>query len=727
MLMSKKLLLTFIVIVIASVLLLQPVLAENSPATVEKVELSADPEGSQQQGEYVHFHAEVTEGNEDAEFAFYYRLPGGNPVMVRGYDEDPNWSGKTNYVGAVEIGVTARAVGSNQAYEALDIINYRIDFGGTVDRVYLSANPGGMQAKGEEVTFTAHVEEGNRAAEFAFYYRLPGGSPVKARGYSTDNSWTTSTQYVGEAEIGVLARAIGSSAFDEARHIIDYRIVEEAPEMATVSGKAVDVTTGEPVEGAWVSFYNLRGGYEANHTETDSAGNFSAAVPSEAGQNEYHIWFGHDEYIHFALEVTITEDVNFDPVDFYPEEMGATVTGKVTDADSGDLLDTVWVDARLTGTDYFNNYDPNHHQVEGDGNYELFIPEGEYTLTFHSDGYMEHSEEVSVEAGETINLDVQLTAWGPHFTVNPRWNDMWGGGWPENTELTLTIGDPGSPDWEGSFETEEWGDFYYGIYDEHDIQFGDLVTVTDGELTRSLEVEYLIITDVDFDNNLVYGRASPGRTDIYVSVAPENDWDNLTYQTVDADQDGNFLADFSGVIDFDEAYMVEVVVYNEQHNGTYNRWQEVLYRISVEPATDHLSLHGWQSEENITVDIVGGDGYNTILEADIWGEARLDLAGVFAIEAGYEITATQGDHTETYTVTELELTEVDFEANTVSGTAAPGSLIVVLSDEEMHEVNADQDGSWVAQFDSINPGDTGYAIEYEGEMFRSSNTYLRWP
>ena len=194
---------------------------------VEEVILTANPERSQQAGEPVTFTAEVTAGNEAAEYAFWYQLPGGSWREARAYSTDNSWTVSTNYVGEVLIGVQARAVGAGFE-QARALLDYEISAVSPVEEIKLQANPEKSQQAGEPITFTAEVTAGNEAAEYAFWYQLPGGSWKEARAYITDNSWTVSTNYLGEVMIRAEARAVGSKALDEASDILEYEIT--APE-----------------------------------------------------------------------------------------------------------------------------------------------------------------------------------------------------------------------------------------------------------------------------------------------------------------------------------------------------------------------------------------------------------------------------------------------------------------------------------------------------------------
>ncbi len=128
----------------------------------------------------------------------------------------------------IEIVVTA-SDGETQKTYVIDLVSETKII--PVEAVVLTAEPANWQYTGEPVTFTAEVMEGNEDAEFRFYYRTDGGSWKSGTDYSTENTWTASTSYVGEVQVGVIARAVGSDVFEETRHSIDYTIEEDLGEI----------------------------------------------------------------------------------------------------------------------------------------------------------------------------------------------------------------------------------------------------------------------------------------------------------------------------------------------------------------------------------------------------------------------------------------------------------------------------------------------------------------
>ena len=191
--------------------------------TVASVTLIAHPASPTAPGEEIIFTAEAI-GGVNPEYAFYYRRAGTTAwILARGYSFKNTFSASPAAVGDYQVAAVARSAGSKETYEAFDTLDHTIAIP-RVETVILTADPAGSQQAGELITFTAEVTAGNTNAEFAFYYKTEDGKWTLGRDYNKNPEWKVSTTYTGEVQIGVLARAVGSDAFDEARDIIDYEI-----------------------------------------------------------------------------------------------------------------------------------------------------------------------------------------------------------------------------------------------------------------------------------------------------------------------------------------------------------------------------------------------------------------------------------------------------------------------------------------------------------------------
>jgi hypothetical protein len=86
------------------------------------------------------------------------------------------------------------------------------------------------------------------------------------------------------------------------------------------------------------------------------------------------------------------------------------------------------------------------------------------------------------------------------------------------------------------------GNFHFNLWDVFDLQRGQVVTVSDGTITKTHTVTNLYVDGVNVTADTVYGRADAG-TSVDVWVHGDG---NLT---VTADGSGNWTADFSGMTD----------------------------------------------------------------------------------------------------------------------------------------------------------------------------------
>jgi hypothetical protein len=100
----------------------------------------------------------------------------------------------------------------------------------------------------------------------------------------------------------------------------------------------------------------------------------------------------------------------------------------------------------------------------------------------------------------------------PRFVVFPEWEFFDGLDWPDGAIVIITV--EGKPWCE--IVKESWGGFFNGDFPQGcDIEFGNLVTFSDGTTIRTHTVRSLSITAVDVDEDTITGTADPD-TLVYV-------------------------------------------------------------------------------------------------------------------------------------------------------------------------------------------------------------------
>jgi len=330
--------------------------------------------------------------------------------------------------------------------------------------------------------------------------------------------------------------------------------------------------------------------------------------------------------------------------------------------------------------------------------------------------------------------------WGipdPRFTLNPRYNDMWGNEWNPGQELFVDVYDGETP--LGSAFTDqvnEWGDFFINLDDFGlDIEAGHRVVVTQGEVVRTHVIEHLRIMDVNAETNLVYGVAADNREDVTVHVWLGEGIHEHPTRIVDADGSGDWEADFTGLYDIEEDSEIHAHVHDEEGNATYAEWTgPPATRIAVNPVQNLVEGSDWFPNQVVNLSIAhDGGGYGGVVTTDSWGNFEQDLDGVCDIQAGHVVTAMQGedDLTRSHTVTTLQVTGVDLDYNTIAGTAEPDSMVTVYlpgDPFEIQTVQASPEGIWFATFSrDIDVDSFGYAAQFDGIPGQSNHTWLRWP
>gem|GEM_PF-6765422 len=294
------------------------------------------------------------------------------------------------------------------------------------------------------------------------------------------------------------------------------------------------------------------------------------------------------------------------------------------------------------------------------------------------------------------------------FGVEPNHNSISGSNWLAGEAVTVSFGEVEiviDADQEGQFEINQWQ------HAELDIEIDQTVIVTDGITTKTHIVRDLKINNVDAAADIVYGTASAGNTVEVRIFDMERDYEDFPIRTVVADDEGNWLADFTEALgegllesafDIMEDVTGEARITDLTGDFTHLYWSYGEAGFQVFPG---LSISGfnWAPQGEVTI-TVGDDQY----------EAETDSHGYFTAEveasAGDTVEVTDGITTKQHVVTALEVTEVDRDNGIISGTAEAGTTVYIellqpmvgqpgpptLIDEA--EVEADQDGTWTVNF-----------------------------
>ncbi len=319
-------------------------------------------------------------------------------------------------------------------------------------------------------------------------------------------------------------------------------------------------------------------------------------------------------------------------------------------------------------------------------------------------------------------------------------NEVWGHSWTDGESIEVRIGEPG--DW--AYTANTWagsGGNWIIDTDPFDIQPGQTVQVEGETITREHVVYYLTVTKIDPVADLVSGTADP-LSEVRVTIAGED-----VRRYVTADTKGEWSADFatpSGKDHQDRAFNIEagafgfVEQFDSHGHSTQLRWHlppPPQPFFNVDPQRNHLWGHEWPADDTVT--IKRGDPAQIIGTADTdqWGNFWLDSLG--DIQSGELWQVECGDILKTHVVTELTVTVVNPDNDTVSGTAVPESWVSVhVYGANVHRhVEADEYGDWIADFSvdvgpepwddayDIRAGDEGNARQEDEDR---DSTFVNW-
>lgn len=448
---------------------------------------------------------------------------------------------------------------------------------------------------------------------------------------------------------------------------VDFTL-EERP--GSIHGTVTDAETGDDPEGQVI----LDGDETADLA--DGTYEFEGL---DAG--EYTVETDVADYEDESKEVTIDpgEDVT---QDFGLEPSGASISGNITDSETGEPLDG---SVELSG-------ETAETTDLADGDYEFTgLEPGDYTVETDVDGYEDESKEVTVGPGEDETQD---------FGLDPLPGSIAG-------EIELADGEPEEPtDVTVTAEGEERGETYETeiqvgteqaseSYAFDDVRPDDYDVETDAEGYNDAHEGVTVepnedVTGVDFTLEgasstilgvVTLGAAAPdGGTEVTVTAEDGGEYsDSVTieageteesyevdvppgdYEVFAADEDEAFLGDTSdgtvAVGEDDEVSDVDLHLDAAALSGTVELDEETpeAVDVTVEAADgesiydDEITLEPGEQTETYSIDLPGGDYTVTAAdEGDSYGEDSSSVsldAGTVRADEDFHLAATEDDDT----------------------------------------------------------------------------------
>ena len=299
----------------------------------------------------------------------------------------------------------------------------------------------------------------------------------------------------------------------------------------------------------------------------------------------------------------------------------------------------------------------------------------------------------------------------PTFTArltSNRIDNLWD--WPDGAVLTLAIDHPDTSQYPDYTEMKPYDSDNGTSFTLEDfrLKIGDLVTLTDGNTTKSTTVANVNITEVNLENETISGTADPF-TNVSVHI-----WLAGLSRLVQADENGHWLAGFSEEYDLRAGNNGVVSIEDEDGDVTTEYWHVnyTLTRIEARPNIDQIKIW-WPVDATVTIEIddpatsqIPDYTDNTTFDYDPSGGTNLTEVWIdirdYDLKIGDLITVTDGTTTKQHVVSNLMITSVDLDADIVYGVAEPYQTGDVRSWGESGVVwrylTADQDGYWSANF-----------------------------
>jgi hypothetical protein len=312
----------------------------------------------------------------------------------------------------------------------------------------------------------------------------------------------------------------------------------------------------------------------------------------------------------------------------------------------------------------------------------------------------------------------------PYFIVRPNSDYIVGVDWTPSTAVTLRI-DGNLIATETSYE---WGDVYFDDID-FDIQPGQTVVLSDGNYTKTHVVIDLAVTSYNTTANTLSGTADPGW--LTIEAYDESSWEQ---KDVEANESGEWTTTFSSVV-VDIGTLATIYQSDDDDDQTEIFWFIPDPHIWAYPQNNYVYGTRWPANAEITLTIDAARESWTET-ANEYGNVYFDLDDFDLLPAHeLEMIDASGTYLQTHRVRDIKVTVIDLEADTVSGTADPGSELIVCAEIDTgqywtrvcHTVDADGvSGTWQADFSGsigISAGTYGYVQQYD--EFENL-TYVYW-
>lgn len=381
-----------------------------------------------------------------------------------------------------------------------------------------------------------------------------------------------------------------------------------------------------------------------------------------------------------------------------------------------------------------------------------------YVIDFGSAGDGETPYQLQPSDGGVINFDDgqnnrtsrRWKLWDPNIAASVAGQWVHTREWEPGTQVTLRI-NGGSPIGPVIVGPAEWNEEdIVGVFqiEEDSIAAGDVLTVTDGDIEKSLTLVDLTVDWSDRADAGLRGSTAGGML-VEVGVNRDDGEGGLLLRRVIADEGtGDWSADFSEPGNLpDEQNTAEAIwdgaygwvsAIDEDGDRTQLDWSIPNPHMDVWISNNFISVYDWPAGTVLTITVMQGETelYSTTRTLENDGQ---DLPGSeeFPLAPGQTVTISGGGFERSLTLGDLQPPVVDMANSTLSGTAPEGAFIwacvfvgddgcvwrgMEVGDDEHYLLDFDEGGPDEA-IHVFQPGDRG-GINWAGEQ--GSNTSRLW-
>ncbi|RLC96764.1 MAG: hypothetical protein DRI46_13575, partial [Chloroflexi bacterium] len=367
--------------------------------------------------------------------------------------------------------------------------------------------------------------------------------------------------------------------------------------------------------------------------------------------------------------------------------------------------------------------------TNGDGYYELNLPEGTYDIAAGRFlcGDIPPYEEQMVENVPTGSTDIDfhlveiIEIPEPYISAQPEHEWVGSNGWMVGDLITLNLDI--DPELANGYEltltqlatpeegNPEIGRVNFDDFTPYDLAPGMLVEITDGTQTKILLVELITFDSLDQTAKIAGGTAPPER-ELGVGIPVEG---YFFWMVVTSDEFGNWEADFSSDPNpINDTVDVFAQLWDEDGDSTVAHYEV------PEPLDVHIYAY-LDSQSIYTTDWDAGSILDLYLDGVLVqtkpvipfsgdpSKGYVTFSGwdpVYALSPDTTIIITDGLHFKSYLVESLEITGINEFTNEVYGTAPAGRDLEVgifISGVGNHSVNitVESDGTWSAIFPDL--------------------------